>query len=382
MPGRRSLCSRARSVAGEPFVVAILDYHMPGMNGLELAQEICDDPSIAGVRLVMLSSSGRVEDRELADVLGIEAFLTKPVRQSALYDCLAGVVGLAEDNALEDVRPDGAATTRSRGVAVSLLVVEDNTVNQQVVVLMLMKQGHRVHVVTNGQEAVEAMDAHTYAAVFMDCQMPVMDGYEATRAIRLLEGAERHTPIIAMTAGAMVGDRDRCFAAGMDDYIAKPLRLPELLAVLTRWTSGSSNTGYGGERRRTDIRAADRAQEVASGVLDPVVVNDLLELSRYGDGQGMTRLVETFINDSFSRLEALNRGIVAADGVVVARICHSLRGSSANLGAGSLAALCSELEVAASHDEFAGAVDLFRRLEAEFDRVRPALAAAFNGSTE
>jgi signal transduction histidine kinase/CheY-like chemotaxis protein/HPt (histidine-containing phosphotransfer) domain-containing protein len=370
---------RARSLAGEPFVVAILDYHMPGMNGLELAQEIAGDPTIAGVRLVMLSSSGRVEDRELADLLGIEAFLTKPVRQSALYDCLAGVVGLA-DNAPDDVRLDGAATTRSRGVAVSLLVVEDNTVNQQVVVLMLMKQGHRVHVVTNGQEAVEAMVAHTYAAIFMDCQMPVMDGYEATRAIRQLEGAERHTPIIAMTAGAMVGDRDRCFAAGMDDYIAKPLRLPELLAVLTRWTSGVS--GSGGERRRTDIRAADGAQDVASGVLDPVVVNDLLELSRYGDGRGMTRLVETFINDSFSRLEALNRGIVAADGVVVARICHSLRGSSANLGAGSLAALCSELEVAASHDEFAGAVDLFRRLEAEFDRVRPALAAAFNGSPE
>ncbi|MGZ6961856.1 MAG: response regulator, partial [Ilumatobacteraceae bacterium] len=367
---------RRNADANEPFTLAILDYHMPGMDGLELAQVIADDPSIAAVRLAMLSSSGRSEDRNLATSAGIEVFLTKPVRQSALYGCLVKIVGLGDASSPEDLRGEGHVVTRARNTAANLLVVEDNTVNQQVVVLMLMKQGHRVHVVTNGQEAIDAMAANRYAAVFMDCQMPVMDGYDATRAIRALEGPDRRTPIIAMTAGAMVGDRDRCVAAGMDDYIAKPLRLPELLGVLSRWTSGRAPASDSGSR--TDTRSGVSPQADVSGVLDRGVVADLLELSRYSDGAQMARLVETFINDGFARLEALNRGIEAADGALVARICHSLKGSSANLGAASLARLCAELEVSASNNELAGAVDLLRRLEAEFDRVRPALSVAFS----
>jgi two-component system, sensor histidine kinase and response regulator len=360
---------RSRAEANEPFAMAILDYHMPQMNGLELAHAIADDPAIAGVRLVMLSS-GRSEDRALFASGGIEAFLTKPVRQSALYERLAHR-GMHETNESDDL----ALMARPRGNPVSLLVVEDNTVNQQVVVMMLMKQGHRVHLVANGQEAVDAIGASSYAAVFMDCQMPVMDGYEATRAIRALEGPERHTPIIAMTAGAMVGDRDRCFAAGMDDYIAKPLRLPELLAVLTRWTSGRVATSGA---TRADTAPGDRTDVHVSGVLDQGVVDDLLELSRHSDGTQLTRLVDTFINDSFARIEALSRGIEAADGHAVARTCHSLKGSSANLGASSLAELCAELEVSASKNQLAGAVDILGRLESDFGRVRLAMSAAFH----
>ena len=267
---------------------------------------------------------------------------------------------------LDETRGNSTLTTRSRGVAVSLLVAEDNTVNQQVVVMMLMKQGHRVHVVANGREAIDAMAANRYAAVFMDCQMPVMDGYEATRAIRTVEGRDRHTPIIAMTAGAMVGDRDRCVAAGMDDFIAKPLRLPELLAMLTRWTNGRTGSG-----------AVERPQVEVAGVLDQNVVTDLLELSQNGDRSQLVRLIETFVTDSLGRIEALNRGIAAADGPLIAGICHSLKGSSANLGATNVAKLCAELEQSAANNELTNAVDLLRQLEAAFDLVRPALAAAF-----
>ncbi len=369
---------RSRADSSHPFALAILDYHMPGMNGIELAQAIADDPTISGIRVVMLSSFGAYEDPDMANTAGIEAFLTKPVRQSALYDCLLNVHGTGGRGSPDQRRGD--AVTGPRGAPLSLLVVEDNTVNQQVVVMMLMKQGHRVHVVANGQEAIEAVADDSYAAVFMDCQMPVMDGYDATRAIRTLEGSERHTPIIAMTAGVMVGDRERCAEAGMDDYIAKPLRLPELLAVLRRWTNIYVIAVE--EGARTDCRADDWAQVEVNGVLDLAVVANLRELSQHGDREQLTRLVETFIGDSLSRIEALNRGIDAADGPVIAGICHSLKGSSSSLGATRLAELCAELEESASHNDLANAVDLLRQLEAAFDVVRPALTAAFYATTQ
>ncbi|MEQ1874417.1 MAG: response regulator [Ilumatobacteraceae bacterium] len=365
---------RSKAEAGKPFSLAILDFHMPGMNGLELAHAIGDDRSIAEVRLVMLSSFGAHQDSTLPEAAGIEAFLTKPVRQSALYDCLINLLGESDSRPPLDRKNEHSMATGPRGAALSLLVVEDNTVNQQVVVMMLMKQGHRVHVVSNGQEAIAAVADSPYEAVFMDCQMPVMDGYAATRAIRTMEGPDRHTPIIAMTAGVMVGDRERCVAAGMDDYIAKPLRMPELLAVLRRWSGPATHEDDLAQPERRSVR---RAKIDTFGILDKHVVDSLLELSQHGDTTQLRRLVETFVDDSLARIEQLSRGIDAVDAQRVAGICHSLKGSSANLGATMMSALCAELEVSATDHDLLGAVDLLRQLEAAFDRVRPALVAAF-----
>jgi signal transduction histidine kinase/CheY-like chemotaxis protein/HPt (histidine-containing phosphotransfer) domain-containing protein len=382
---------RRQSEAERPFAIAVLDYHMPGMDGVQLARAISADPGIAPVRMVMLTSSGLNEDRAMAQLAGIEAFLTKPVRQAALHDCLITLGGLVQGSRPEQLITDSSLSEARASSAVHLLVVEDNLVNQEVAVRLLASRGHRVDVVDNGRDAVDAVSRVHYAAVFMDCQMPLMDGYEATRAIRKLPGPERHTPIIAMTAGALVGERERCLAAGMDDYLAKPLRMGELVSVLGRWTGVGNGAGRSNGHGQAPV--ADRSgdeqigghpadgQQVnghqfqSSPVLDPGVLAGLHDLDRHGDG--MRQVVETFIDGSITRIAELHRGIADGDAELVARTCHSLQGSSANLGALIMAALCRELRSAAVDHELAGAPDIVRRLEAEFRRVRPALLAAF-----
>jgi signal transduction histidine kinase/CheY-like chemotaxis protein len=224
---------------GESYGLALLDHHMPGMDGLQLARAIAADPAIPQLPMVMLTSSSLAGDRDLARSAGIAAFLTKPVRQSPLYDCLASLLALEGPQSSEPRPAEKRSTAAAR-----LLVVEDNVVNQKVATAILQRQGHRVDIAADGEEAIRAMSRVQYDAVFMDCQMPVMDGYSATRSIRMLEGSARHTPVIAMTAGAMVGDREKCLAAGMDDYVTKPVRWDNVSSVLGRWTTaaGSDDT--------------------------------------------------------------------------------------------------------------------------------------------
>jgi two-component system, sensor histidine kinase and response regulator len=224
--------------AGRPFDVAILDGQMPGMDGFDLAARIAADPGVRGTRLVLLTSAGRPGDAERALGLGIAAYLHKPVRQSQLYDCLATLLaGGAEPPALVTRHSLREEKAHARAL---VLVAEDNPVNQKVAVRMLEKLGHRADVAANGKEALDALARIPYAVVFMDFQMPEMDGIEATIELRRREGTGHHTPVIAMTAAAMPGDRERCLEAGMDDYIAKPVRPAELAAALERWVGAAA----------------------------------------------------------------------------------------------------------------------------------------------
>jgi CheY-like chemotaxis protein len=217
-----------------PYDVVLVDSYMPDMDGLTLARTIKADPSLAAVSLVSLTPFGQhtpgVEElRELC-----AAHLTRPVRQSRLYECLVAVrerpVG-----AMPSMAPSPAAVCPQLGATV--LVVEDNIVNQQVLVRMLQRYGCRVDVAVNGREAVQAAAQLAYDCLFMDCQMPEIDGYTATTMIRRQQGMTgHHVPIIAMTARAMPGDREHCLAAGMDDYIAKPVQSEDLITVLQKWT--------------------------------------------------------------------------------------------------------------------------------------------------
>jgi PAS domain S-box-containing protein len=229
---------RAKARAGEPFPIAVLDYHMPDMDGVELARAIKDDPLVASVRLVLLTSAGERGDARLAREAGIDAFLTKPVRVSALHDALAAAMGVptvaTKHTGAASVGGCGPAEGEARGQA-HILVVEDNVVNQKVAARMLETLGHRVDVAANGLEALQALSEIPYDVVLMDCQMPEMDGYEATAEIRRTQGSHRHTPIIAMTAGAMRGDEEKTRAAGMDDYVSKPVTRDHLSTVLNRW---------------------------------------------------------------------------------------------------------------------------------------------------
>ena len=235
--------AQAAAAIQKPFDLALIELHLTDMDGFDTATALKQDPRTAGMRLVILTTVGRRGDGSTAQALGIDAYLTKPIRQSQLLECfchlLCGVVPASSPDASASAASplitrhtltETHATTVPR-----LLLAEDNPVNQKVACKMLEKLGYRVDVAGNGQEAVAAHERAPYPLIFMDCQMPELDGFEATALIRKMEGKSAHTPIVAMTANAMQGDRERCLAAGMDDYVAKPIRPKELQTVLETW---------------------------------------------------------------------------------------------------------------------------------------------------
>jgi CheY-like chemotaxis protein/signal transduction histidine kinase len=240
---------RAAHAEGRPYALALLDYQMPGMDGFELAETIKADPILAPTRLIMLSSVSQRGHGTAAQRAGVAAVLTKPVRQSHLFNCLLSVMDTAGPSA-----PPSPVADRPQEPAAPLfarvLVVEDNAVNQKVAVRLLEKLGCRVDVAASGLEAVDLLAKLAYDVIFMDCQMPDMDGYEATAVIRQGEASSgRHVPIIAMTANAMQGDSERCLAAGMDDYVSKPVTFEALATAARKWAPASPGPARAGRPR-------------------------------------------------------------------------------------------------------------------------------------
>ena len=353
---------RAAAEAGEPYDVAILDMNMPEMDGLELARTIAADATLQETRLVLLTSAGVRGTTHTARESGISAFLAKPVRQSHLYDCLVMVTGPEGPTPATMVTRHTLAEATSRSRA-RVLVVEDNAANQKLAVAMLRKIGYRPDVVGNGIEAVEALSRIRYDAVLMDCQMPEMDGFEATRQIRMREGPGHHTPIVAMTAAAMAGDREACIAAGMDDYICKPVKLDDLEEVLWRWLA------------RNGRAATPSGKTAAPGDGDAIDHGRLAELRALLDGDPafFADMVTSFLDEVPPMLSALEDAVGRGDGDAVLKLSHNLKGSAASLGAPRLAALARDLEVCVESDDLDVASGLLTDLQAEFDRVGTAL---------
>ncbi len=234
--GAQALEAMTRAAAGgDPFDAALLDLNMPEMDGIDLACRIVADRGFPPVKMVLLTSSGQPGEADRAREAGISAYLTKPVRQSPLFDCLATLMAGPQIATVQSSQAPVSAGVGPPGTARKILLAEDNSVNRQVAAAMLNRLGFLVDVAVDGAEAVQAASLARYQAILMDCQMPILDGYEATREIRSLEGDTRHTPIIAVTASAMKSDPERCLAAGMDDYLSKPLSLKTISAVLERW---------------------------------------------------------------------------------------------------------------------------------------------------
>ncbi|HET7722765.1 MAG TPA: response regulator, partial [Acidimicrobiales bacterium] len=242
--------------------VAVLDRHMPGMDGLDLCRVIAAEPAFQRLPVIMLTSASTARGSTPSTVV---AYLTKPVRRSELLDALAVALAAGEAPAVEPVEVPSAPASPGAG-AVRVLVAEDNPVNQKVAAAMLKRLGYRVDVVANGSEAVDAVEHVPYAAVLMDCQMPEMNGYEATEEIRRREPPGHHIPIVALTASAIKGDEDKCLAAGMDAYVTKPVTVKALGAAL---------------RSLLDAEGAATDDET----LDKVTLNHLLDDSfqRVGD---------------------------------------------------------------------------------------------------
>ena len=251
-----------------------------------------------------------------------------------------------------------------------ILVAEDNEVNQMVSVRMLEKLGYRCDIAVNGLEAVEAQTRTPYDVILMDCQMPEMDGYEASRAIREKEASSGvHTPIIAMTANAMQGDREKCLAAGMDDYISKPVRHPDLEAMLNRWLPQSPHAVS-----RGSSAAGAAAQPDESGPIDTSVLDNFRELGAKGATGFLADLIGQFLREAPDRIERLRTAVTQVDADALRMAAHSLKGSSGTLGANNLASICGSLETQAktgSIDQKAG--EMLSRIVDEFARVREAL---------
>jgi two-component system, sensor histidine kinase and response regulator len=365
---------RAAAQKGEFYDLAILDLHMPGMDGIELAHTIKADSFIASTKLILLTSMGLRGEAEQARRVGFSAYLTKPVRQSKLYDAIATVVSSSPsppDTPLVERRrgKDAASLTRQRSTRAHVLVAEDNQVNQRVAVRMLETLGYRADVAANGLEAIKALSRIPYSAVLMDVQMPEMDGYAATREIRRREGEGkgRRTPLIAMTANAMQGDREKAIGAGMDDYVPKPVKREELGAVLERWVFNAD------EDKATDARERSVEQASEEDPLDRGVLADLRELQEEGDPNILKELIELFLADVPLQLVVLRKAVEAGDVSSVGRIVHTLKGSCGNMGARSMGTLCTELEEIVRSEELSAAPELISRLEEEFGRARVAL---------
>jgi PAS domain S-box-containing protein len=338
---------------GERYAVAILDRHMPGMDGLTLARTISAEPALADTPMVLLTSLGE-DDRRDAQAAGFQHVLTKPVRQSQLLAMLSTLLGLQLGGVVHvPTTPEPvelyATELPSSAAGPRILVAEDTTINQLVARRMLERLGCHVDVVSNGVEALDALASLPYALVLMDVQMPEMDGFEATAQIRQREALTgQHTPIVAMTANAMKGDRERALAAGMDDYLTKPIRLGELEVVVHRWAPIETTPSN-------------------------VIADDVEDW-----------LAEPYLKEEAEVRAELRAALEADDARQVAFFAHKLKGSAGTVGATALVDLCARLEEQAGEgrvdglDSMAGLVE---RLEAAADAVRVALEAVARGAS-
>lgn len=336
----------------DPFALILLDALMPGMDGFTLAERLQKTPDVAGATLMMLSSAGQREDAARCRALGLSAYLTKPIRQSTLLDAIMTALGAAGAAA---AAADGPGVGRA-GRSLRVLLAEDNAVNQKLAVRLLEKRGHRVTVANNGREALAALDRDRFDAVLMDVQMPEMDGFAATAAIRERERASgAHLPVIAMTAHAMKGDRENCLAAGMDGYVSKPLRPDELFTALEGLASPAGGGAGGGPP--------------PAATLDKAAA-----LKRAGGDEELLKELAGLCLDECPRLLAEIRGAVARqDGAKLRLSAHALKGSVATLGAGEAAAAALRLEEMGRDQTWAGADAALEALEAAVGRLGPAL---------
>ena len=356
---------RSAAAEGSPFRIAILDMQMPEVNGETLGNTIKEDPVLDDTILVMLTSMGKRGDAARLEAIGFSAYLTKPVRQSQLQECLRTVLG--REASVEEAAEQRIITRHSIAEAtrrkIRILLAEDNVVNRKVALKMIEKLGYRADVVCNGLEAVQALEMASYDLVLMDIQMPEMDGFEATRIIREESSnriLQRDIPIIAMTAHAMKGDRERCIEAGMDDYVSKPIQAGDLAAAIERWIFG-----------RAQAQKGDKPDEVKNKI--PVFDKAALLRRVDGDEEFLADLVGLFLQDIPKQMNMLEEALGNNNASLCERLAHSIKGSSANLGAESIRMVASEMEAAGKNGDLIGTVALFRRLKEEFAAFETAL---------
>jgi PAS domain S-box-containing protein len=356
--------------ASAPFGLVILDANMPGMDGFAIAEKIKEEPALASATIMMLTSVGIRGDAARCSKLGVAAYLVKPITQSDLLDAIVRVLGTSQ--APQDhVRLVTRHTLREekRGAGLRILLAEDNPVNQMLAVRLLEKRGYSTQVAENGQKALDILEKAVpgeFAIVLMDVQMPNMDGYEATAELRKREAkAGRHTPIVALTAHAMKGDRERCLAAGMDDYVSKPIHAKDLFAVIDRLTANASTPAPPPER------AAPPPEEPQNGALDKDEVLARVD----GDMELLRELHGIFVAEYPKLLSRVREAMTERNGEALGKAAHTIKGMLSNLGAKSAAEAALRLEKMPAGEGLSGADEAYTVLEREIERFSRALAA-------
>ncbi len=367
---------RRAAAAGEPYPLLLVDAMMPDMDGFMLAQRIQDEPDLAGPTIMMLTSADCQGDAQRCQQLGLAAYLIKPIKPAELQEAIATAMdtrgkdeggwrkeeGKSEEGSAASssllLHPSSFRPARSLRV----LLAEDNIVNQRVVLRLLQKEGHEVVVAGTGLEAVRAWEREPFDLVFMDVQMPELDGLEATGVIRAREpGTRPRVPIVAMTAHALKGDRERCLEAGMDDYLAKPVQAADLLGVL----------------QRLELTSPTRPQAPATPVSAKPVFDRLSALERLGgDEEFLADVVGLFLEDAPRLLEEIRQALARQDAAGLGRSAHAFKGSAGYVGGVRAAEVAQRLETMGTSGDLTGASDAVGALACEIERLTGALTAA------
>jgi signal transduction histidine kinase/CheY-like chemotaxis protein/HPt (histidine-containing phosphotransfer) domain-containing protein len=356
----------AAALRKDPYWWAIIDSSLPDANGVELARVIKSIPAHANLQLILLTPFGQ-DISELGDCL--VRCLTKPLRQSALWDCLASANAEIATTTLDD---DDASVPKNLGInGVRVLVVEDTSCNLELCVYWLESMGCAVETATDGLAALDKHASGEFGLIFMDCFMPEMDGYEATAEIRSREAySKRRTPIVALTGDVSEGARERCLAAGMDDYLAKPFKRDQLNTMLTKWLSSSSTAAVKG-----DYLALVPVSPSPNEPVDYKVLDSLRQLQREGRPDIVQQIINLFFKDAADLLKNLKEGAANGDAVLLHHASHALRSVSENVGAVILSARCGELEAMAQSGVVAAAGAMVGAILEEYRAVEIALSA-------
>ena len=398
--GRLALTAmQLSSNAGKKFPLVLIDAEMPDMDGFAVVEQIRRDPNLAGATIMLLTTTRQVVDSERCHQLGISAYLTKPVKESDLFDVVVTALGTSYlmcetthdriTTASEAASEETPATNRFL-----ILLAEDNVVNQRVAVRLLQKQGHTVSVVENGRKALQRLEQERFDLVLMDVQMPEMDGLEATAAIRTQEKTTgQHLPIIAMTAHAMAGDRERCLEAGMDGYVSKPIQPQTLFdtisSIVAKLSAKASRRRASDSYNSSPHQNHDRGEEQTPGMSSAAtrphrseIFNHDEMLNRLGDDLDLvTELIELFLEESPKLLADVQSAVQRRDAKAIERTAHRLKGSAGNFGMNEAVATALRLELLGRKGELTDADATYQSLHDELQQLQTELAQWGNVQT-
>ncbi|MBF0509389.1 MAG: response regulator, partial [Deltaproteobacteria bacterium] len=373
----------------EPFDLILTDVQMPKINGFDLASQVKTIPSLKEIPIIILTSTGRIGDGKRCREIGIEGYLNKPIKRDELRKAIVSVLNLCTmmefpDNPKLITRHTIAEAYRKD---FQILLVEDYPTNQQVAIRHLQDAGYQVDLAENGRQAIKAFKRKHYHLILMDIQMPEMDGIEATKKIRELEGNLNalssnsrldipRIPIIAMTAHALKGDREKCLEAGMDDYISKPLQRKSFLEIVDKWVMPDSLSSD--EPPAAALEPAPQADSMAEVTQLPLKrdsdlpppINLKRAIAEFdGDREFVVDLLMKFIDKVKSQLEIIDQAIIAGNADVVAREAHSIKGGAGNLTSGDLSQAALELELIGKAGDLSAASSSLEKVRKEFHRL-------------